>query len=452
MKKNAVWRFFASVKLALFTFFVLAATSIIGTVIPQNSSSAEYLRYYGQSAGKLILLLDINDMYNSWWFVSLLILFSVNLIVCSIERLPNVWRMVVMDNLATDPARLRKMGARKLFVTPLTREAAVERLQVVLGKAGWRPRQRDLDGNNSLLFSQKSPWVRFGVYLVHLSVLIIFTGAIIGSFMGYKASVYIPEGGAVDYVYETGTGEPIPLGFTVRCDKFDIEYYDVRPKEYRSDLTILENGREVLKKRIIVNDPLDYKGLTFYQSSYDLQYDYIVSIKDQTTGQEKTFQLPPRRQVGWPGTDIQFGIVSDHPPNNKWGSFSLKIWYSDNKGPARTFVVDNSAPVRIERPDTSMLITAKGYERYSRTGLQVAKDPGVWYVYTGCTLMLLGLLVTFFLAHRRIWVHVSRHGEKTEVLVAGHSNKNKVGFENAFDSLVDQLQDDEQLQLSGKTS
>ena len=35
-------------------------------------------------------------------------------------------------------------------------------------------------------------------------------------------------------------------------------------------LTILENGKEVLKKSIVVNDPLTYKGISIYQSSYGM--------------------------------------------------------------------------------------------------------------------------------------------------------------------------------------
>ena len=41
------------------------------------------------------------------------------------------------------------------------------------------------------------------------------------------------------------------------------------------------------------------------------------------------------------------------------------------------------------------------------TGLQVAKDPGVWIVWLGCTLMMAGYLyVAFFMSHRRIWVRI----------------------------------------------
>ena len=50
------------------------------------------------------------------------------------------------------------------------------------------------------LFAQKAPWSRLAVYAVHLSVLVIFIGAIIGSLFGYKGFVNIPEGQSIDKV------------------------------------------------------------------------------------------------------------------------------------------------------------------------------------------------------------------------------------------------------------
>jgi hypothetical protein len=40
-------------------------------------------------------------------------------------------------------------------------------------------------------------------------------------------------------------------------------------KDYFSDLVVIKDGKEVLKKTIQVNDPLYYGGYHFYQSSYD---------------------------------------------------------------------------------------------------------------------------------------------------------------------------------------
>jgi len=81
-------------------------------------------------------------------------------------------------------------------------------------------------------------------------------------------------------------------------------------------------------------------------------------------------------------------------------------------------------------------------KEFFATGLQVTKDPGVWYVYIGCTIMLLGLCIAFFVSHQRIWAFVSDQDGKTQVLVSGHSNKNRLAFEKSFEKLTKQVDSD----------
>jgi cytochrome c biogenesis protein len=166
-EKNNFWDFFTSVKLALFCFFTLAFASIVGTIIPQNETPVFYIQKYGAKTAEIFRLLNIPDMYNSWWFVSLLALFSINLIVCSIDRIPTVWKLVTMDNLATKVGRLEKMSPRNRFVSSRPLQEVAAEVEQTLSSAGWKPDQRQIEGG-TLLFAQKTPWVRFGVYIVHL--------------------------------------------------------------------------------------------------------------------------------------------------------------------------------------------------------------------------------------------------------------------------------------------
>ena len=74
------------------------------------------------------------------------------------------------------------------------------------------------------------------------------------------------------------------------------------------------------------------------------------------------------------------------------------------------------------------------------TGLQVARDPGVPLVWLGCTMMVVGFLITFFASHRRIWVRISTGKGKIRVSTAGSANKNPVGLERELDHLTENLQ------------
>ncbi len=441
--KNSVWEFFASVKLALFCFFTLAFASIVGTIIPQNEAPGFYIQQYGQTTAKVFQLLNIPDMYNSWWFVCLLSLFSINLIVCSIDRLPTVWKLVTMDNLATKVNRLEKMTPRISFGSAKPMQEVAAGVEQALGSAGWKPSRRESE-EGTLLFAQKTPWVRFGVYIVHLSILVIFAGAIIGTLFGIKGSVMIREKSSTTNFYKYGSNIPQPLGFKVRLDDFNLSYYDTgAPKEFRSDLTVIDNGKEVLQKSIVVNDPLNYNGYTFYQASYQNYDEYLITIQNQKTGERKIFLAQPGVELKWPDAGVTFGIVN-RLQADRWGRYRLKIWFSDGKGEPSVFWLDGETLVTVERPEASY-----GFKsgQLFATGLQVAKDPGVWPVYIGCILMLTGLIIAFFLSHKRLWVYIYEQGNKTRLLVAGSANKNKAGFENMFEALIEKLEENETLQL-----
>lgn len=119
---------------------------------------------------------------------------------------------------------------------------------------------------------------RFVYYLLHSSILLILLGAIIGSTTGFKEYLEISQGQIVDVLHS---------GFQVKLEEFNIEYYpnSQMPKDYKSTLTIIEKGKDILTKTIEVNHPLSYKGVWFYQSSYGTDYhgmDYsgIKVVKD----------------------------------------------------------------------------------------------------------------------------------------------------------------------------
>ena len=150
-KQNPFWQLFSSVKLALFILIALASTSIIGTVIQQNKPPEYYVELYGANLARLFQTLSIPDMYNSWWFMILLGVFSLNLIICSLERIPNVWRLVTMDNLETKPERLQKMGMRKTIPMEGSLSEATSKTASFLASKGWKADQRELENGTLMI-------------------------------------------------------------------------------------------------------------------------------------------------------------------------------------------------------------------------------------------------------------------------------------------------------------
>ncbi len=373
-------------------------------------------------------------------------MFSLNLIVCTLDRFPNIWRLITMDNLALEPDRIIKMPQRQKFASELPLAQLTDQIETKLPATHWKFRSADKDGGR-LFSAQKGNWTRLGVIMVHTSILVIFAGAIIGAALGYKGWVMITEGQSVKQIYAYDAARTaIPLGFEVRCDDFQLELYDNgAPKEYRSDLTVLKDGKAVLQKSIVVNSPLKYGGFTFYQSSYQ-GYDnaMVMDIENDKDQARQKFSVSYGQQVQWPEEHLSFGIVN-RMQEGGMGSQRFKVWLKSGDQAPVEFWVNSGQAALVERPAGNYTVSVRPL--YA-TGLQVAKDPGVWYVYLGCMMMLLGLYIAFFLSHRKVWLYISSNGSRSDLWLTGSSNKNKIGFENDFTALVAKLEQDESLKLT----
>ncbi len=445
-KKNPIIALFASVQLALLLIFCLAATSIIGTLIPQNNIQEFYIQQYGLKTANLLRILDITDMYNSWWFLALLALFALNLLVCSLERIPQVIQTIRRDGLAITPEQLQKFPLRQTENVLATSGETISRVSSLFKDQGWITRETDRD-EGRLFFAEKGAWTRFGVYVVHCSILVILAGAVVGSssvarkilhdpHFAFKGSIMLPETETTDHVLAFQSGERLELGFTVRCNRFTIEFYpNGMPKTYRSNVTVIDGGKPVLSTDIEVNRPLTYKGITFYQSSYQPFQRYNVALKKLDANHETTAVISAAKQMEWREAGIQYGIINRESQGEV--TRRLKIWFTDDQGEPSTFWVNVGQEAIIERPSGKYQFRA---QQVYATGLQVAKDPGVWLVYGGCLLMLVGLYIAFFMSHRKIYALIQPNGAGSTILFAGEANKNKVGFSDKFSEFISRLE------------
>ena len=106
------------------------------------------------------------------------------------------------------------------------------------------------------------------VYVIHASLLLIFAGGIIDGFFGFSGFIPLHKG-QTGNVIELRAGGNKTLPFSVKCYSAGQENYaDGSPKKWWSKLAVVDNGKEVASKEIVVNDPLVYHGLRFFQASY----------------------------------------------------------------------------------------------------------------------------------------------------------------------------------------
>jgi len=441
---QSLWDFFCSLKLTMFLLISLATISIIGTIIPQGTIPPEYLASISPAKTQLYKALGFFDMYHSWWFILLLYLLTMNLVACSIKRLPHIWKIISQPKLILDGALEKTLSNAVSFKTDDRPEALKEKISSFISSEFSRPVATEADGAWHL-FAQKTPWCRLSVYFVHLSVIIIFIGAMVGSLFGYKGFVNILEGESVSKV--TGRLEKeIDLGFSVRCEQFTVALYKTgAPKEFKSILTVLENGKPVpdyTNVRVIVNDPLTYKGITFYQSSYGNAGNYFFTVSGQDGKNPASVVLDTNTSATLPDGSTMHVLeatddVSQFVPNLTGPAAQVEI-HSPGGGSEKVIVYANHPELNFQHAREhkgGLVLQYKGSQKKMYTGLQVAKDPGVWIVWLGCALMVVGIYGAFLMSHRRIWVRI----QDGAVTIGGNASKNQAAFEQNFEDLAKKL-------------
>jgi len=460
---DKTWDFFASVRLAIIIFALISLTSIIGTILEQQAEPAKNIkvltRIFGESLApgmySIFEKLGFMDMYHSWWFMALLILFSINIVICSLDRLPRIWKIVKEPIGPLTEEKIKKFIISKEIVLKGKPDKVKDVVKNAIKNAGFSYAESKED-NGYQFFTQKGNYSRLGVYITHFSILVILAGAVIGVFFGFKGHLNLPEGFVSDVAY-TNSGKTVPLGFDIKCNNFDVEFYgrSDMPKEYRSWLTVIKNGREVLKKLIVVNDPLTYEGITFYQANYGLMSErlgsglFIFRVVSRD-GKTSVFNLRLGDKFEIPETNISGKIIDFSP--------ALKI--TDN---GQVFTYTN----QMNNPAVYIDFSESGKHKYSGwllkrysetwqlpegprvefidywgvefTGLQVRKDPGVWVVYLGCCTISIGLFIALFISHRKIWVRIAEEKNNTRVTIGATSNKNRAAFEKKIDKIISLL-------------
>jgi cytochrome c biogenesis protein len=434
---------FRSVKLTIPLLIILAILSIVGTLIKQNATSAEYIQRYGVDLYSVLNFFNLFDMYHSWWFSAILLLLVINLITCSVNRLPGVLSQVFkepdLDGLKDSMLKALPYVEKVRISSPTSREGEIQ--SYFTKKWSTMPIRTETESAITLC-SEKGRLSRLGVPITHLSVLIILIGGLMGSLWGLRGFVNILEGETVDRVYVRIKDQEVPqsLNFRVRCDDFNITYYNLPGKEqhvkdYTSTLTILEDGKEVLKKTVEVNHPLHYKGLAFYQSSYGSIHNISLGVQRKDKKEKTILRMDEGETVPIPGSNTVIRLLRYVPQVHTFGEGVQVVLFKPDRAPQAAWVLKDLPRFDQQRND-DFILTFEGVTSREYTGLQVTKDPGVWVVWVGSGLMILGLIVSFFFSHQRVWVRIPK-GSAGEIVIAGSANKNRIGFEKTFGELVE---------------
>ena len=261
MKK--LFQYLRSMRFGILLLLLIAAFSVLGTVIPQGREIKWYVETY-PTAHPAIFFLKLNDVFNSWYFLLLLVLLGLNLILCSLVRIRSV-------------SKAKKKEKETLLKQPETFALSAGQRDSVLN--GLRAMHCKEEKEGTSLVFRKNSFGRYGSFITHLSILLTL---IFGA-----GALYLPT--SVDRDCLPGESLFLEDGTEIRVESFRIEDETGR-LDFTSEISIrLPDGRESGVHEISVNHPLTFGQYKIYQQTYGTAGS--VTIRNLTTEGEDTFTL-----------------------------------------------------------------------------------------------------------------------------------------------------------------
>lgn len=442
---DAAWDALTSVRLAIVLLLLVAAGALVGALLPQApppalESPERFAIWVEMQRGGFGLWTDILaalgafTVFSSTWFRVLMLMLSANVLVGTLTRVDHVWRVV----RRLPPARM----ADSLFdLAPLRGEARVtETLDEATGRIERmlsRRRYRWVAAREAGLVQMagiKHRYGPLGSLVTHAGVLLVILG-IAAAGRGFIES---------QFIMPVGTTRPIGhgTGLEVEVVSFESEFYPGSkgvPKDYRSEVVLREQGREVARGMVRVNDPLVARGLRVHQSSYGPVI--VMQVRDAAG------------KVLYDGPVALRGNIADRFAGTfPLSSLGLEVFVI---GSAATFSNGLAAPdeVRLElfpvggQELVGLKDVAQGvpqmlngleftYVQASKfTGLSIVRDPALPAVWVGAAMVVLGSIATLYFPRRRVWIRITEADRATTVMLATAKERG-VPYEREFGELV----------------
>ena len=406
---DRIWRFFCSVRAAVVEIAILAVLVLLGTL--RGSDAPQWLADAIPATQPVVDRLYDWDVFKSLPFVAILAILSVAIAVCTINRAPGIWRTITEPNVKTSRGYLRSADLSASYHVATPAPDLVSDVAAIFKKKRYRV-LTEQHGDETHIYADKNRYAKLGTFPFHLALILVLIGGIVGARYGFKDNEFIIPVGSTRAVGH-GTGLSVEL-----VEFTDSWREDGIPAEYRSDLVLYENGREVKHESITVNNPMTHGMVTFYQTSYGqaatlrvtddqgrVLFDDSVPLGLYT--QASNPDAPAGVQV-LPHAGVQLNVIA--PDNDRANAPELDTL---NLRAGQMYVqvrelgpnASDERPSAILDPGETAKIGDLNVEfiRETRfTLLQVASNPGIPIFWAAAFLLVGGLAITFYFPNRRL--------------------------------------------------
>lgn len=294
----------SSMRFAISLLTLIAIASVIGTVLQQNQPMPNYVNQFGPFWFVVFDKLSLYAVYSAWWFLLIMAFLVISTSLCIIRNTPKMlkdmrsWRENVREQ------SLRNFHHRAEWSCPVAVPEFAGDMARRVEDSGYKLKLFEKDGG-ILIAAKQGAANKWGYIFAHSAIVIICVGGLLDSdlpirfqqwfngktpFTGsgliseipakhrigvnnpsFRANSFIPEGAVSNTAmipYRDGVLVQ-ELPFAIELKKFIIEHYSTgMPKLFASEV-VVHDGDQRIAATIKVNHPLIYKGLAFYQSSFD---------------------------------------------------------------------------------------------------------------------------------------------------------------------------------------
>ena len=469
---DKVWNFFSSVKIGISIIVAVLATAAIGTIFPQKlyvpaSTEVELAAYYERLygfAGTIYYKLGFHDMYNSWWFITLVGMLGASIIIASVDRVIPLYKSLKKQRTKRHPSFMKK---QRLYGEGPSEdpEAALLKAEEKLKELRYNVKTED-----GALLAEKNRFSRWGPYVNHLGLIIFLFGILLRGIPGFYVdeTMWIREG-------ETRS-IPGAEGYFLESKEFIIENYTKEEadevfgdalervgmiaKNYQTDVALYQkeegslpgsNETEFVKDySIIVNKPLKFDGYNVFQMDFRLDElkSMTFNLTEKATGSsfgeftvdlnnpERDYELENGASVvlsdyypDYDGVENGEPISKSPIPNNP--AFIFKMVTPDKPDGEMSFVAIKQT---LETEVNDYKVNFVSAETRDISGLTVRKDKTLYLLLVGGIIFMIGVSQGSYWHHRRIWIQKGTDGG---LLVAGHTNKNWFSLKKDLDQVKD---------------
>ncbi|HTU75260.1 MAG TPA: cytochrome c biogenesis protein ResB [Trebonia sp.] len=487
------WRQLTSMRTALVLLFLLALGAIPGSLLPQEGTDPASVQNYFTAHPALAPWLNHLGLFNVYaapWFAAIYLLLFASLIGCVVPR-----TLRLAGTARTPPPRaprnLSRLPHSASYSVALPAGEAADAAAAYLSGKRFRLR-RPADGDQASWISAEKGYLReAGNLLFHLSLLGVLCCIAVGGLFGYKADKLMVEGQTFsDTVTSLDEWHPGRLvsgsdlaPFSITLNKFSASYYTSgqsrgEPSTFDASIDYSSSpGGPAKPYNLRINQPLNVDSTKVYLIGHGYAPEFTVTdAKGKVVYQEATPFIPQDTStllsdgvVKVAGATPQLGFMGVFVPSPIDVSGELQsyfpaaqdpvvslIGYAGNLGinsgiPQSVYQLDTTAMTQLTAkpfalavgqsytlPDGQGKITFDGYKNW--VSLQVTYDPGQVPALICGILALAGLLLSFLVRRRRLFVRSVPAGDGSLVTIGGLARTDASGgFEDEFAEVVTEL-------------